>query len=144
MGVFTPPAYTDGVSYFIRGSCGVEWSLDIPSQPKDFTAVAQFQTFRKNMTQYLLLIHGNARSASSEEEWNTFFKVGRESGLFKGGSGIEDARIIIGDTSAKPSHEIIGYMRFDSEDKQKILDLLQQHPIVVHGGSVELCEMVRE
>jgi hypothetical protein len=32
-------------------------------------------------------------------------------------------------------------MRFDSEDKQKIIDLLASHPVVVHGGSVELCEM---
>jgi hypothetical protein len=96
------------------------------------------------MTQYILLIHGNAKSASSQDEWNSFFKIARESGLFIGGSGIEDARIIIGDTSAKPSDQIVGYMRFDSEDKQKILDLLQKHPIVVHGGSVELCEMARE
>ena len=96
------------------------------------------------MTQYLLLIHGNATSVSTEEEWNSFFKISRESGLFIGGSGIEDARIIIGDTFAKPSEHIVGYMRFDSEDKQKILDLLQKHPIVVLGGSVELCEMARE
>ena len=96
------------------------------------------------MTQYILLIHGNAKSASSQEEWNSFFKAGQESEIFKGGSGIEDARIIIGDASAKPSEHIVGYMRFDSEDKQKILDLLEKHPIVAHGGSVELCEMARE
>ncbi|HWL54029.1 MAG TPA: hypothetical protein VNQ90_16425 [Chthoniobacteraceae bacterium] len=97
-----------------------------------------------NMNQYILLIHGNAKSASSQEEWNSFFTMGRESGLFVGGSGIEDARIMIGDPTAKPSEHIVGYMRFDADDKQKVLDLLQKHPIVVHGGSVELCEMARE
>jgi hypothetical protein len=32
-------------------------------------------------------------------------------------------------------------MRFDSEDKQQIIDLLEKHPVVIHGGSAELCEM---
>ena len=32
-------------------------------------------------------------------------------------------------------------MRFDAEDRAKLLELLKQHPVVLHGGSVELCEM---
>ncbi len=32
-------------------------------------------------------------------------------------------------------------MRFDSDDKEKLLELLKTHPVVVHGGTVELCEM---
>jgi hypothetical protein len=32
-------------------------------------------------------------------------------------------------------------MRFDSDNKQALLDLLKSHPAVAHGGSVELCEM---
>jgi len=34
-----------------------------------------------------------------------------------------------------------GLQRFDSADKQKILELLKQHPVVLRGGSVELCEL---
>lgn len=93
------------------------------------------------MTQYILLIQGNTKSDAAPEEWNSFFIAARESGLFKGGSAIGD-KTIIGDTqTAKPSDHITGYMRFDSDDKQKIVDLLQDHPVVIHGGSVELCEM---
>jgi len=93
------------------------------------------------MTQYLLLIQGNLKSHSIPEEWEVFFAAAQQSGLFKGGSEI-GKRMIIGDAeSAKPTDHIVGYMRFDSDDKQKILDLLEKHPVVIHGGSVELCEL---
>ncbi|MBX3415890.1 MAG: hypothetical protein KF708_24630 [Pirellulales bacterium] len=93
------------------------------------------------MTQYILLIQGNLKSDSTPEEWETFFTAAHESGLFKGGSEI-GKRMVIGDAqSAQPTDHIVGYMRFDSDDKQKILGLLEKHPTVIHGGSVELCEM---
>lgn len=93
------------------------------------------------MNQYILFIQGNLKSDSTPEEWEAFFTTAQQSGLFKGGSEI-GKRMIIGDAeSAKPTDHIVGYMRFDSDDKQKILDLLEKHPAVIHGGSVELCEM---
>lgn len=93
------------------------------------------------MSSYLLLIHGNLKTQATPEEWNTFFTAAQQSGLFKGGSELGD-RVIIGDTkSAKPSDHLVGFMRFEGEDRQAILDLLQQHPVIAHGGSVELCEM---
>lgn len=93
------------------------------------------------MNQYILLIQGNAKSATSAEEWERFFTTARDSEMFRGGSEIGN-RIVVGDSeSAQSSEHIVGYMRFDSEDKAKILDLLKSHPVVMHGGSVELCEM---
>ena len=93
------------------------------------------------MSQYLLLIHGNAKSQATPEEWEAFFTAAQQSGHFKGGSELGD-RIMVGDSgSAKASDHLVGFMRFDAEDRQAILDLLQQHPVVIHGGSVELCEM---
>jgi hypothetical protein len=91
--------------------------------------------------QYILLIHGNTSSPPSASEWTTFIERAQASGMFRGGSEI-GARQVLGKTSgvASTAH-IDGYMRFDSEDKQKIIDLLASHPVVVHGGSVELCEM---
>ena len=95
------------------------------------------------MMQYILLIHGNFETDSTPGEWDAFLDAARQTGLFKGGSGI-GKRIVIGDAdSAKPTDHIVGYMRFDSEDRQGILDLLEKHPVVVHGGSVELCEMTQ-
>ena len=93
------------------------------------------------MTQYILLIQNNLKSDSSSEEWEAFFTAAKRSGLLKGGSEIGE-RMIIGDTqTAKPTDHIVGYMRFDAENKQAILDLLEKHPVVIHGGSAELCEM---
>lgn len=93
------------------------------------------------MTQYILLIYGNTQTEPSAEEWGRFIESASESGLFKGGSAI-GGRVVLGNArSAHPSEHIKGYMRFDAENKQAILNLLQSHPVVVHGGSVELCEL---
>lgn len=93
------------------------------------------------MNQYIVLIQANQTSVPAPEEWGDFFAMARQSGLFKGGSAIGD-RILIGDAdSAKSTEHIVGYMRFDAVEKQQVLDLLAQHPVVIHGGSIELCEM---
>lgn len=34
-------------------------------------------------------------------------------------------------------------MRFDADSLEAVTLLLERHPLVVHGGSVELCEMPR-
>lgn len=94
------------------------------------------------MPQYILLIHGNLKSAPTSAEWEAFFEAARLSGHFRGGSEIGE-RVLLGDVrSAKPTDPIVGYMRFDSDNQQQILDLLEKHPVVLHGGTVELCEMV--
>ena len=93
------------------------------------------------MPQYLLLIQGNATSEASSAQWNHFFASARDSGLFKGGSAIGDRTVVGNQATAKPSGHIVGFMRFDSDDRQAIIDLLAIHPVVLHGGSVELCEM---
>ena len=93
------------------------------------------------MTQYILLIHNNTRSDPTPEEWESFFEAAKQSGVFRGGSEIGE-RELIGDTQAVTSSDhITGYMRFDSEDKEVVLELLQKHPIVIHSGTVELCVM---
>jgi hypothetical protein len=93
------------------------------------------------MPQYILLIQSDLTSEPTAAEWDAFFAAAQQSGMFKGGSEI-GKRLVVGDArSAKSTEHIVGYMRFDSDDKQPILDLLAGHPVVVHGGSVELCEM---
>jgi hypothetical protein len=92
------------------------------------------------MTQYILLIHGNAKTEPTPHEWEQFFTTARQSGLFEGGSAIGE-RVVIGARTAVSSGHLVGYMRFDAPDKQKLMDLLNGHPVVIRGGSVELCEM---
>jgi len=91
--------------------------------------------------QYILLIHHNAKSTPSAGEWAAFLARAKESGMFKGGSEIRSRQLIGVAASPGSSEHIVGFMRFDSDDKQRVLELLSHHPVVVHGGSVELCEM---
>ena len=92
-------------------------------------------------TQYLLFIQNNAKGKSTPAEWDRFFTTAKKSGMFLGGSALGE-RVVVGDTqSAQSTKHIGGFMRFDADDKTKILELLKQHPVVLHGGSVELCEM---
>jgi hypothetical protein len=93
------------------------------------------------MNEYLLLIHGNEKSATSAEEWEQFFCAARNSGVFQGGSEVGKREFVGDHDSAQSSDHIVGYMRFDSDDKQVILSLLELHPVVLHGGTVELCEL---
>ncbi len=90
--------------------------------------------------QYLLLIQNNAISEIPGDEWGAFFEKARAGGMFQGGSAL-GSRVVVGAASAKSTAHIAGYMRFDATDRQQILDLLADHPVVRHGGSVELCEM---
>lgn len=91
--------------------------------------------------QYLLLIHGEISSAPSAGDWDAFFREVRASGFFKGGSEI-GARTLIGDPQlARSTEHVVAYMRFDTDDKPALLELIQKHPVVLHGGAVELCEL---
>ena len=93
------------------------------------------------MTQYILLVQRNVTSIATPEEWDAFFAAAQESGLFRGGSEIGSRTVLGNASSAKPTDHIVAYMRFDSDDKQQLLDLLAKHPVIMHGGSAELCEL---
>lgn len=93
------------------------------------------------MSQYLLLIHSNLQSDTTPAEWEAFFIAARRSEFFKGGSEVGRREIIGNPEPAGPSDHIVGYMRFDADDKEALIDLLKLHPTVLHGGSVELCEL---
>ena len=94
------------------------------------------------MAQYLLLIDDRVESRPTEAEWIAFFELANESGYFRGGSEIADGELIGRVRESKLSETIGGYMRFDSDDREALLQLLERHPIVIHGGTVELCELV--
>jgi len=91
--------------------------------------------------QYIILIQDNQKTESTAEEWDRFVMAAKTSGTFVGGSEI-GAREILGDSqSARSTAPIGGYMRFDSDDKETLIELLKLQPVVLHGGSVELCEL---
>lgn len=91
--------------------------------------------------QFLLLIHGDAKSSPTQDEWTTFFSLAEASGMFRGGSEL-GSRELIGDKgSASSSAYVAGFMRFDADEHAALLNLLGSHPVVLHGGTVELYEM---
>ena len=93
------------------------------------------------ITQYILLIENNAKSPTTQEEWDRFFNTAKESGLFQGGSSM-GKREIVGDADSAHSTDFIGgFMTFETADKRQLLNLLEKHPVALHGGSMHLCEM---
>jgi len=91
--------------------------------------------------EYILFIHNNADTPATEEEWSCFFDTARKSGLFQGGSAI-GKRMLFGQKEVvNTTSSVAGYMRFKSSDIETIKELLEEHPVYRHGGTLELCEL---
>ncbi len=92
------------------------------------------------MMQYITFMHANTEVQGSEEEWNAFFARAQASGLFSGGSAM-GKRWTVGKPADTLSDGLAGYMRFDAENIEDLLELLAAHPIIRGGGTIEFCEM---
>lgn len=91
--------------------------------------------------QYIALIHKNTDTTPTADEWNRFMHVARDTGMFRGGSAI-GARHAVGEKEvADTTEQVGGFMRFDADDRERLHELLQEHPVIRHGGTIELCEM---
>ena len=85
----------------------------------------------------------NYRSASpsSTEEWSEFLEFARGSGMFRGGSEISRGFIVGPGPDPDITARIEGFMLFETDSPDDLRELLQKHPTVVHGGTVEVCGM---
>jgi hypothetical protein len=91
--------------------------------------------------QYIALIHKNTDSTPTTDEWDRFLDAAKGTGMFKGGSEI-GTRYAVGQKAVSDISESVGgYMRFDSDDLERLQALLGAHPVIKHGGTIELCEM---
>ena len=91
--------------------------------------------------EYIAFIHDKTDAVTSKEQWASFFSLAKNSGLFLGGSEISK-QIQIGEKAVPNiTNSIGGFMLFESDNKIELLKLLQKHPIVIGGGTLELCEM---
>lgn len=91
--------------------------------------------------EYILFIHNNTDINTTPEQWDAFFAAAKNSGTFQGGSEIANQYQIGKKSVPKITNGIVGVMRFESDDKRKILTLLEIHPVYLQGGTLELCEM---
>ena len=91
--------------------------------------------------EYILFIHKNAQTEIPGKEWGAFFKEAAASGIFQGGSEI-GKRIQLGERSVEDiTNSIGGFMRFEAENLESVKTLLRKHPVLINGGTLELCEM---
>ncbi len=91
--------------------------------------------------QYIALIHRHTDTTPTAEEWELFFVAAKATAMFKGGSEI-GARQTIGRCMVPDTGKSVGgYMRFDADDPGQLNALLQDHPVIKHGGTIELFEM---
>ena len=92
---------------------------------------------------YIAFMHRNEQTPSDKEEWDHFFELAKESGLFRGGSAIGKRSIVGKEGVPDTTINIGGFMRFESQTLEELNKLLQHHPGVKHGGTVEVCELPR-
>ena len=91
--------------------------------------------------EYITFMHNNVDTEPTEVEWDQFFDLAKKSGLFHGGSAL-GKRSTIGKKEVPDStNKLGGYMRFDADTLDELTALLEHHPIVTHGGTVEICEL---
>ena len=91
--------------------------------------------------EYITFMHRNTESEATAGEWNDFLSEARASGIFRGGSAI-GTRFYVGVEGAPDTTSVInGFMRFETADIKRLTDLLRKHPTVVHGGTIEICEL---
>ncbi len=91
--------------------------------------------------EYILFIHDNTDTPTKEEDWDRFLALARSSGLFQGGSEI-GKRIRLGSKElSDTTKSVSGYMRFESRDVEALKSLLNEHPVLKNGGTLELCEL---
>jgi hypothetical protein len=91
--------------------------------------------------EYIVFIHNNTDNDTKDEQWHSFFTLATDSGIFQSGSEIYHPEAIGKKSIPNITKNIDGFMRFETDDKEKLLLLLKKHPVIIEGGSLEVCEM---
>ena len=91
--------------------------------------------------QYIAFMHCNNDSDTNSDDWERFFELAGKSGVFCGGSAM-GRRYTLGEKTVPDITENIGgYMRFETEAFEELTALLEYHPTIMHGGTIEICEL---
>ena len=91
--------------------------------------------------EYIVFIHNNADSTATETDWAEFIEKAVKNGMFQGGSEIANQIQLGSKPVTKITDTVAGFMRFESAEKKALLDLLEEHPVLRNGGTLELCQM---
>lgn len=93
--------------------------------------------------EYLLLIHDNTDQPPTEKEWGDFIEEAIRSGNFQGGSALGATQVFGKQDIPHSTASVGGFMRFNTDKLNELELLLNKHPVVKNGGSIELIEMPR-
>lgn len=93
--------------------------------------------------QYIAFVHANPEATIGSEEWDRFFAAASDAGVFRGGSELGERHAVGTNGVPDSTNTIDGFMRFDTDDLKQLLTLLESHPCIRHGGTIELREMPR-
>ena len=96
---------------------------------------------RGTALEYIIFIHKNADNAISQQQWSGFIEDAINSGMFRGGSEIDNLLQLGPKPVDAITKSIGGFMRFDADNQEALLKLLEKHPVLTSGGTIELCEM---
>jgi len=89
------------------------------------------------MAEFMMLMKGSGEA----EDWANYIDKLVMSGTFRGGSELSNGSNAC--KNDKPSNcTVTGFMRFEADDKQQIMDLLPGNPVYEAGGEVEVLEIV--
>ena len=91
--------------------------------------------------EYIAFMHKNTDSVATSEEWERFLALARDSGLFQGGSEVGERTVLGEKAVADTSASVGGYMRFETSSINELNELLRKHPTIIHGGTIEICEL---
>jgi len=89
------------------------------------------------MAEFMMLMKG----AGNAEDWAPYIDKLIQSGTFRGGSELGN-----GSCESKANQNgdcsVTGFMRFEADNKQQVMDLLPGNPVYEAGGEVEVLEIV--
>jgi hypothetical protein len=97
------------------------------------------------MADFILLMHDDAPSRTSDDDWANYFKILRASGAFEGGSAIGDGVCARKDGASRPiAKHITGYIRVTARDLADAKRFLKGNPVYEAGGTIEIRELPRD
>lgn len=85
-------------------------------------------------------VHKNSGHPATPVQWNKFFEAANESDMFHGGSEISPGVKLGASDIVCATESVVGYMRFETDDVNKLYRFLELHPVKIQGGTLELCE----
>ena len=94
------------------------------------------------MSSYLVLIHNDGDRESTEEEWKLFFSLAEDSGMFRGGSALSDPVFLHESDGPSVVNSVGGYMRFEADSESGLRSLLERHPSLKAGATLEVRSLV--